>query len=379
MSKNRKIYGMVAVVSLFYIFLSDNAMTYIALYTVLALPLVSLLLTLIFKRRFAVEEKLSSDYVAKGETVQFRFIIKNNSFLPWACVRVFFEVYNPRITIDGEEKFFSLHPYRSNEIIFNVSSKYRGKYQVGVGDILLYDFLGLFKFTQKHDKKLKLTVTPRVIDVPYLPLNSVVQDAASGNSQKHDEDYNLIADLRKYRPTDGYKKIHWKASAKKNELISKDFQETERDAAILLVDNSAADIWHEDAIVEAVVSAMSYCSRHDFPASLHSLMDNDTDFATDFGYLYRAASDLEFGDFGQFEECLKKYTNVYGGPMNLIVFTQDINDGVFASLRLLKLHGNNVIIFYFDAPKSESKLEQLRELNVHCINFKDVQAAAAAN
>ena len=373
MSKNRKIYAVAAIVTFFYIFLNANAMSYIALYTVLLLPLVSLCLTLIFKRRFVIKEELSSDYVAKGEVVQFKFIIKNNSFLPLACVRVHFEVRGPGVTTDGEEKFFSLRPFKSDEIVFNVSSKYRGKYIVGVDDIILYDFLGLFAFKQRHDEKLELTVTPRVIDVPYLPLNSVTQEAASGNSHRHDEDYNLIADLRKYRPTDGYKKIHWKVSAKKNELISKDFQETERDAAVLLVDNTKTDIVREDAIVEALVSAMAYCSKLGFPVSLHSLIGDDTAFITEFTSLFRAASDLAFGDFGRFDDYVKKYTNLYGGPMNLIAFAQDINDSVFSSLRLLKLYGNNVIIFYFDKPEDTTKLEQLRDLNIHCIYFSDIQ------
>ncbi|MCL2402011.1 MAG: DUF58 domain-containing protein [Oscillospiraceae bacterium] len=381
MTKNRIVYGIAVAVMLLYIFLNDDPMTYVALYAVLILPMVSLGLALIFKRQFTITEALSAEYVAKGEIVQFKFVVKNNAFLPWTCIQARLETHSFGLHIDSAEKYFSIRPYKSNEVIFDISAQYRGSYKVGVSNILIYDFLGLFKFKQKHDKTLEFIVTPRVIDLSFLPLDSVIQDAAADKNHRHDEDYSVIADLRKYLPTDGYKKIHWKVSAKKNELISRDFQETEKNAAVLLVDNSVmgADRFEnlalEDAMVEALVSAMAYCSRRGFPISLRCLADEDASFTADFDYLYRTASALEFGDFGGFNEHLKKYTNLYGGPMNLIIFIQDIDASVFASLRLLRLFGNNIIVFYFDEAKQHDEINQLRELNVHCVNFQEVQNA----
>jgi uncharacterized protein (DUF58 family) len=351
------------------------------LYAVLILPLLSLGLALIFKRRFTVEEALSSEYVAKGDAVQFKFTVKNNSFLPWTCIQARLETHSPGIHIDDEEKYFSVRPYKSNEVIFNISAKYRGSYKAGVSNLLVYDFLGLFKFKQKHGQMLEFTVTPRVFDIPFLPLDSVIQDAAADKNRRHDEDYSVIADLRKYLPTDGYKKIHWKASAKKNELISRDFQETEKNAAVLLVDNSApsadrfANLEREDAVVEALVSAMAYCSKRGFPISLRCLMDEDAGFTTDFEYLYKTAAALEFGDFGGFNDYLQNYASLYGNPANLIIFIQDINANALSALRLLRLSGNNIIVFYFNEAKYRNEMDQLRELNVHCVNFQEMQNA----
>ncbi|MCL2408096.1 MAG: DUF58 domain-containing protein [Oscillospiraceae bacterium] len=381
MAKNRIVYGIIAAVMLLYVFLNQDPMTYAALYAVLLLPLLSLILSLIFKRQFTIEEELSTEYVAKGEVVQFKFIVKNNSFLPWTCIQARLEMYGPGLQIDSEEKYFSVRPFSNNEVTFDISSKYRGSYKVGVNNLLIYDFLGLFKFKQKHDETLAFIVTPRILDLPFLPLDSVVQDAAADKNHRHDEDYSVIADLRKYQPTDGYKKIHWKVSAKRNELISKDFQETERNAAVLLMDNSALNAENydnlelEDAIVEALVSAMAYCTNRGHPVSLRCLSDDDESFTVDFDYLYRTAAALEFGDFGIFNDYLKKYTNVYGGPMNLIVFIQDLDPNVFDSIRFLRLYGNNITVFYFSETEYNDEINQLRELNVHCVNFQEIQNA----
>jgi len=381
MVRNRIAYGAVAAILLLFIFLNEHPMTYTALYAVLILPLVSLCLTLIFKRRFTTWEELSSNYVVKGDVVQFKFTIENNSFLPCTCVQLRLKSYGAEVYTDFEEKYFSVPPYKKHEVVLNIDAKYRGTYKVGVSNIILYDFLGLFKFNQKHDKSLEFTVNPRILSIPFLPLLSMLQDSAAVRNYKQNEDYSVIADLRKYQPTDGYKKIHWKVSAKRNELISKDFQETEKNAALLLVDNSDIDIQRqgqealelEDSIVEALVSAMAHCNRLGYPVSLRCLRDSDTDFTADFAYLYRAASGLEFGKFGRFDNFLNMYTKTYGEYMNLIVFVQDINESVFSALVKLRLLGNNVVIFHFNNIEDESRIAQLRDLDVHCVDFHHIQ------
>jgi len=379
MVKNRIAYGTVVIILLLFIFLNAHTMTYLALYAILILPLISWCLTLIFKRRFAASEELSSNYVVKGDTVQFKFTVVNNSFLPCTCIQLRFESYGTGIHTDSEEKYFSVSSYKSHETVFNIEAKYRGNYKVGISKIILYDFLGLFKFNQKHNKSLEFTINPRILNIPVLPLISMPQDSAAVKNYKQNEDYSVIADLRKYQPTDGYKKIHWKASAKRNELISKDFQETEKNAALLLVDNSSIDAqWQEaleleDSIVEALVSAAAYCNKLGYPVSLRCLRDRETAFTDDFAYLYKLASGLEFGDFGRFDDLLNMFARTYGEYMNLIVFVQSINESVFSSLVKLRLLGNNVVIFHFNNEKDESKIEQLRELDVHCVDFHNIQ------
>jgi len=379
MAKNRVAYGMVVIIFLMFIFLNEHRMTYVALYAVLILPLLSLSLTLIFKRRFTIREALSAEYITKGETAQFKFTVKNNSFLPCTCVQVCFEANIPGRYTYSEEKYFSVPPRKSHEIIFNISPKYRGNHDVGVKNVFLYDFLGLFKFKQKHGEKLVFVVTPQIHNIPYLPLESVLQGGVSGRTFRHEEDYSIIADYRKYQSTDGYKKIHWKLSAKKNELISKDFQETEKHAALLLIDNSNIALQRqqalefEDAMVEALVSTLAYCNRLGHPVSFHCTGGDATEFSTDFQHLYKLASGIEFGDFEKFDNFLHKYTKSYSTPMNIIIFIQNINESIFSDLKLLSLLNNNVIVFYFNDIGNNNKIEQLRELNVHCVDFHEIQ------
>ena len=57
--------------------------------------------------------------------------------------------------------------------------------------------------------------------------------------------------------------------------------------------------------------------------------------------------------------------------MNMIIFLQGMSEGIFSSLKLLKLLGNNVIVFYSDSMDGRDEIEKLRELSVHCVRYKE--------
>jgi hypothetical protein len=312
--------------------------------------------------------------------------VKNNSFLPYTSVRVRFKANSAAVTADFADKFFSIGPYKNHEIVFNVSAKYRGNYEVGVANIMVYDFLGLFRFEQKHDHAFVLTVRPRVLDIAGLPLSKADSGAENVKSFTAEEDYAVISDLRKYQPTDGYKKIHWKASAKKNELVSKNYQNTKRNSVVLLLDNSQtrangdkkgedATMAMEDLIMEAYVSTLSYCTRHMFTCSLYYMGDEENEGATgNFDYLYSIASKISFEGHDVFDAYLTAYSKMQADAENVLIFAQEITDGLFATAQTLNVFGNNVVIFHFRDPNPDElkRIARLGEIGINAIDFRRI-------
>ena len=385
MLKNRITYGATLAALILLIILYEDGITYMALYAALALPLLSLVLTFVSRRRFTVEERISQDNIIKGEKVQYIFNVRNNSFLPYTSVRVRFKANSPAVTADFEDQFFSIWPYKNHEIIFNVSAKYRGNYEIGVLNIMLYDFLGLFSFEQKHDRAFILTVRPRVLDIMPLPLSKADSGSENVKNFMAEEDYALISDLRKYQPTDGYKKIHWKASAKKNELVSKNYQNTKRNSVALLIDNSFIETGvrsedaaaaMEDMMMEAYVSALSYCIKQGFVSSLFFMGDEQSEGAIgNFDYLYTIASKIHFGNtHSNFDAYIVNYSKMQADAENVIMFTQEISDAVFATAQALHVFGNNIIIFYFKDLRADevAKITRFGEMSIQCLDFRQI-------
>jgi len=377
MIKNRLGYGMVLLAAILFLFLYTHPMTYLALYALLLLPLLSLLAMLIAKYRLTISETLDFTYAQKGKTLRYTFTVNNPSPFPLPAVRVHFQA-GAGVEPDCWEAFFSVWPRKSQEAIFCVSANYRGHYTIGVGEMVLYDFLGLFSRKQTLAKTLVFTVTPQIWPIAALALNFAPHDMAQ-DRHRPAEDYSAISDLRTYQPTDSHKKIHWKASAKRNELISKDFLESKRQSAVFWIDNSAIHaspleaLAQEDTMMDALVSAMACCNRQGYNISLCAPGHPNTDFTDNFSDLFRSAVDLKFGDFGPFDDrFLKHASRGHGNSVNFVLIVQTLSEATCLLLRDLRQNGSHVILFYFDFLKEDSQLEALRGLGVHCLNFSDL-------
>ena len=379
MARNRLTYLLVIAVMVLLVYLYEDAITYVALYAVLGLPLISLGLALASRRRLTIAQWLASEVISKGEQTQYVLNVGNNGFLPLASVRARFGASSEAVVTDFEQQYFSLKPRGAAQVVFEISAKYRGRFEIGLADMVMYDFLGIFAFKQDFGDKLVLEVRPRIVAMDYMPL-AIAQGGIEGaKNLKREEDYAIISDLRKYQPTDGYKKIHWKVSAKKNELISKNFQSAKRSSTLFILDNSKIGglnvLEVEDMMMEACVSSIHQAVNRGQVCALTYLgMAHQEDHSGNFDFLYLQACGIPFEGFAprDFETFFSNFSKLQGDTENLVILVKKITDGVFVGAQNLKLLGSNVILIYFEEPRREhlDKIAILQELDVACIDFR---------
>jgi uncharacterized protein (DUF58 family) len=360
-----------------FVYLLEDRMTYMGLYAVLLFPILSFLLAVISKRRFAVAGGLNVDFIGKGREVSYGLTIENKHFWPCTLVGVQFVGDEIGLDVDERQKHFSIGPFGKKQLKFLITGNYRGAYEVGIDDVVIYDFLGLFKFKQKHDLKNILTITPRILPVIGITLKADSQDEVISKRHMQGEDYSIISELRKYQPTDGYKKVHWKASAKRGELISKNYQESERCIVALYVNNITEEgsrreaLEIEDKIMEAVVSVIHYCISSSHPVSLNYIGSSPLEFTTDFSYAYKEASGLPFEKEGGIIPLLDNHMKINKEPMNLLIFSNKINKDLVSTLHLLRMTNNHVLLFLF-APIKDEEIRKLELMDIHCIYYDDL-------
>ena len=377
MLKNRLTYGLAIVVMFVFVYLFEDRMTYMGVYAVLLFPILSFLLALISKRRFVVRGRLSADFIAKGQEVSYVVAIENAHFWPCTLVSVQFVGDEIGLTVDERQKHFAIRSFGKKELEFIVSGNYRGTYEIGIEEIVLYDFLGLFKFKQKHDLKNMLTITPRILPIKGIAVEPVSQDEVISKRHMQGEDYSIVSELRKYQPTDGYKKVHWKASAKRGELISKNYQEAERCVVTFYLNNSLEEgsreenLKLEDKMMEAVVSIMYYCNRFSHPISLNYIGGKEMEFTMDFSYVYKVASGLPFEKEGSIAELLENYLKTNKEPMNLFIFSNKVGERLVSTLQLLRMTKNDVSLFLF-SPTKEKEIRKLELMGIRCMYFDEL-------
>lgn len=380
MVKNRLTYLLVVGVILLLVYLYEHTATYMALYAILVLPLLSLGMALFSRKQLDIVQKVGKQIIVKGDKTQYLLIVGNRSVMPVASVRAKFKSNSHGIVTDFEEQYFSLKARGSVDLVFNINAKYRGRFEIGLENIVLYDFLGLFSFKQDFGEIMLLEVRPRVIGLDPLPLKLAQGGAGGTQNLLQQEDYAIISDLRKYQPTDGYKKIHWKVSAKRNELISKNFQSFKHSATTIIIDNSKiAGLNHiaiEDMMMEACVSVISQAvTRQQICQLIYLGMDMDLQEHTNsFEFLYRQACNIGFNRFTSrdFDTRFDSFFNTQSDVENIVVIVKWVTAGVLSAVQNLRLFGCNVILLYFEDKGQEqlNKLEVLREMDVFCLDFR---------
>jgi len=374
MAKNWLAYGMVVFTLLIFIVLRPLPMTYWALYAVLLAPILSLLLALGGQRGFSVLAKLGSNYAEKSAQIPYILTVSNRSFLPFPCICIRFQVSAIAPIFDREEAYIFVPARKNSSVTAHVSTDYRGSYQVAPSELFLYDFLGLFRWKKELPQALSLTVVPRVHKLPSLPLDAEKHDAATMVSQTPHEDYSDISDLRKYERHDSYRKIHWKASAKRSELISKHFQETELHTAFLCIDNSSIHVPRRDALIledqmmDALVSVMEHCTKLGYSVALDHMGAYKPEPMANFGQLFQMASHLRFDASGAFDTYLTAFLYAHRAHTNLILFLQDVSPHTISILQSHRRPGQDVIVFHFGVVDDE-QLDKLQQSGITCIDF----------
>jgi len=367
LTANRIIYGAIAFMAAAFVVLSENRATYAALYAVLLLPLISLAVLLVSGRRVSVTEKLEAATVRKGEPAQYIISAANNGFCSFRATVVFSKKLRRLLKIS--EPAYSgaifLPPRRAGEAVFEMRAEYRGVFNVSADYIIIYDWLGLFKIRVKTLGQSKLTVLPDIRGLENLPVslsNPADITAAEGLA----EDYADFPDLQKYSPSDGHKRIHWQMSAKRGELISKNYNAAEKSSAAVIIDNSGfpANIRQsetekmrcEDAIIEAAVAVMFHCvSVAALPVRLDYIGGQPESPSLDFDYLYASAAGIEFDggeNFGDFLAGIASdIAEMRRGADNIYIFTKftgKIAESVADCVKSLRASGRNAEIFYYD-------------------------------
>ncbi|MCL2842155.1 MAG: DUF58 domain-containing protein [Oscillospiraceae bacterium] len=389
MAKNWLVYGMVVFTLLIFIFLRPLPMTYWALYAVLLAPLVSLFFALVSslqsrKHGFAMTAALDSSQVEKGQLARYTLTIQNHSIFPHFCVRVCFQVEQAALFVDCRESSLFVPARKCASATVSVRSNYRGNYAIGPDAIFLYDCLGLFRWKKRLPPPRPLCVVPWIYPISALPLDTGHRGEAAATNQIPQADYSEISDLRQYRPSDSFRNIHWKASAKRGELISKHFQDTGAHTVFLCIDNSVmqgsdeAALVLEDQMMDALVSVMAHCTERGYRTVLHHMGAHNPAPVADFHRLFQTAAHLDFDGSGNFDGYLLSFLHTYRTCANLILLLQELTPATVSALQSYGARGQHVLVFSFGEVET-AHMKQLQQAGVTCLDFCNVIQKEAAD
>lgn len=362
MLKSRILYLAVLTLSLLMILFFNEAISYVAAYALLLLPVCSLATILAAKLTITVEEHPENHYAFKNEDFSYQIVISNKSRLPYPRVQLAF--YNSElIPHSGGSMYLPAKGALKKQYV--IRFPHRGVFNVGVKRVSVIDFLGLFRIAFTPKKRLSVVVYPEMDESFTLSLaNEAMEHAAGQNLLSHSTE---VSDVRKYALSDDYKTIHWKLTAKRGELMVKEYQSIAQNKTFLILDTTALSLAEdekaifEDKMISFTASAINYCVKKQMPVEF-------TYGGADMGrVLVRSWEELD-GIFPLLagipfdgkQSCFQSDHPVAldADMSDIVLFLHHIDDEIFECVKNNFLNKRHVLLYYFyssELPLTEAK------------------------
>ncbi len=309
--------------------------------------------------------------VVRGERVMTILTVEHRSLLPPGSLRVALNVpggIGGRQEISVGEIPFVRRSYRNV-----IRCPHRGGYEVGVARLTAGDLFGLFEFSRKcNERTLRMEVFPKPMQIDKMELKP--SDVGPEFRSRATEDNASPSDIRKWQDGDELKKVHWKLSLRKRELMVRTFEESARPDTLIIPDLSdmAAlrdqKLMLEDCICEAALGAARAQLDAGFPVRMPLQSRRPQEISGRTGMDLPAFADalmrVEFDSPYPYEQILMLVFQRMQRTGGAILVTSRLTSRVADIAMRMQQRGVQVkLIWVYDAPR-EDALEMLEMLKM---------------
>ncbi len=377
-------------VSLFAGLLTGNNVYYLFFVSFIFIELLSLISLFIGYMQFMYLQKLEPKYGTKGEKIELEMQIHNEFIMPCPMIQIEYDLPDDSLNLTRSIETFGIMHNSIHSIFETIYCRYRGKWQVGIKKATIHDVFGLSKFTLDFHKNpnyrtLTLIIKPRIIELTSLPLPYSETHSNQRQILKSTQDTAEISDIRKYQHGDILKKIHWKLTAAKRELLVKNYMLSYTPDTLLYIDCSNHNktgieaIILEDMIIECATAIANHLLKSYLPMKLITI-DTERSVLTgnnpdDFNLIYNFLTILEFkSDFKLFDLLSLELSSI-SQTGSIFIITHTLDGNVFDNLIYLRQASVDITILlvmknYNDLDiKKRSMITKLQDAEIMIIRI----------
>jgi len=259
---------------------NNHIITLMLLFSALFFPVFSGLLLRLQRNRISVDIIFDQSVVERNSSVDIRILIHNRSFFPCSKLNLTMTVMNHFKKNDYEHHYcYFVRAKGDTEYRIPVRMAFCGCYEIWLGNGNITDFLGIYC------KKLDCTAKKDLLVMPKLLRLGEDANAIIGNTDEDEiyeidsngTDYSEIKNIREYQPGDKLQAVHWKLSAKEQELMVKEFSSLTGDMYQVLIENDYQDLRQMDLFFDVLYSFTSLLSKDGIYYSLCYFSNNKAD------------------------------------------------------------------------------------------------------
>ncbi len=315
------------------------------------------------------EGKLSAETVRRGDEVTLFLRMRHRGLFPIAPLLL--ELSDPAGNKDRDIRLKNM-PHRLQSFRLPIHTLHVGVFSVGLYACTVEDLLGLVrKRVLLKQTYFDLLVLPRTFDVE--PLKLAPGDPGSELMARATEDLNAPSDIRSYQQGDAMKKIHWKLSMRKGELMVRKYDEPILQDVLILMDCSRPPSWGHpqaeadlrDALLETTASVLTAQAATDHQIRLPLLGAHPVDVDKRMGlpialdYLSR----VDFSETDRFERVLAMESRRLRKVGCVVVVAARLNILMVDIMVRMHRAGPNILLYLVTfAPEDENVLPLIARL-----------------
>jgi uncharacterized protein (DUF58 family) len=175
--------------------------------------------------------------VFPGDSVELKLRLVNRKILPLPWAEISKEIPAGFLSNEkagesdqaGFEKIVRSSPmlwYSAMSWKFKLSCRKRGYYKLGPLSVTTGDIFGFYPRTLIEPDEEHIVVYPRIFDINHLTLSASYPLGEALAEKRLFEDPSRAIGVRDYSPGDSLRRIHWKATARRQQLQVKVFEST---------------------------------------------------------------------------------------------------------------------------------------------------------
>ena len=257
-----------------------------------------------------ISAETDQETVYRGDHVSLLLHVRHRGWIPIAPVSLELG------TMAGEKRReirLKNLPGRIQSLRMPLHAAHVGVFSTGIRSCTVEDLLGIFqRGISPADTEYTLTVLPLTFETE--PLVMAPGDPGSEIMARATEDLNAPSDVRSYQPGDAMKKIHWKLSLRKGELMVRKFDEPVLQETLILMDCSRppdlgrpeAEADLRDALLETGASLFSDQVKTDHTVRMPLTGNNPVDLDDRMGIpiVFDYLTKVDFSATERFEQKL---------------------------------------------------------------------------
>jgi len=357
---------------------------YALLYLTILIPIAAFLYTVYVYFRFRLYQEIGSHLITKGEWNDYSFVIANEDIITYRNIKVKFLSDKSTIEAAGQVNEYCLLPREKQKLQTRIKCHYRGEYYVGVNQVEITDFLNLFTITYPVASKLKAVVLPRVVQLDKLSIAPSESDVKNNSRFLSDAMEVLDTETRKFSPGDSRKIIHWKASARMGELISRKYQYIPKAQTVVFMDlmkikdEEIKVIGYEDKIIESVLAIVNFYAKRNIRSNIiyehHGVRQISIASNDDFNVFYKTCAGLRFEGVLPVYELLNEKRGFSTEGDFYVVVTHFLSRELYLEASKLMSRQNKVSIIFISDDVADSSRELMSDMRLSGIGVYQIMS-----